>query len=64
MAKLKQYEDRNKRPKYDGKTVKRFVNHALFDIHANDKQSSSSTKQVFEQVWTLKENFLKIPEKL
>uniref|UniRef100_A0A914NTD6 Nuclear nucleic acid-binding protein C1D n=1 Tax=Meloidogyne incognita TaxID=6306 RepID=A0A914NTD6_MELIC len=41
ISKLKQYEDLNKRPKYDGKTVGRFVKHALFNLN-EDSQTSKS----------------------
>ncbi|CAK5056174.1 unnamed protein product [Meloidogyne enterolobii] len=39
IAKLKQYEDLNKRPKYDGKTVGRFVKHALFNLNEDSQNS-------------------------
>nr|CAD2189341.1 unnamed protein product [Meloidogyne enterolobii] len=39
IAKLKQYEDLNKRPKYDGKTVGRFVKHALFNLNGDSQIS-------------------------
>ncbi|CAK5059443.1 unnamed protein product [Meloidogyne enterolobii] len=39
IAKLKQYEDLNKRPKYDGKTVGRFVKHALFNLNGDSQRS-------------------------
>ncbi|KAF7638736.1 hypothetical protein Mgra_00001817 [Meloidogyne graminicola] len=54
MAKLKQYEDLDKRPKYDGKTAKRFVKHALFDLNSDVQSSSFSNK--FTQSSINKEN--------
>ncbi|KAL3077474.1 hypothetical protein niasHS_012180 [Heterodera schachtii] len=45
MGKLKNFEDADKRPKYENKTVGRFVKHALFELNSSSDCVNTTSEQ-------------------